>query len=75
MSIHTVREHIVYRNSGVVFIWHGGAYIDIGHIEDNEHKAYDVINVWDYKKGERIIPFTEEAMQARCDEWLNDNMF
>lgn len=45
-------------DTGIVFRWHGGAYIDVGYItrvRSNgdvdmvpEFRAEDVINVWDY---------------------------
>lgn len=42
-------------DSGTVFRWHGGAYIDVGTVGDagapgidgDDFHAYDVINVWD----------------------------
>lgn len=62
-------------DSGVIARWSGGAYIDLGYI-DNEHEfhAYDVINVYDYAKGEATISgFNDmrEAVDERlrlCDE-------
>jgi hypothetical protein len=64
--------------SGVVARWRGGEYIDIGSLQDqgqpgidgDDFHAYDVINVWDYAKGEPRIPRTLEAFQEAVDERL-----
>lgn len=42
--------------SGLLFVWHGGAYIDYGYSEDGAYAqgwdgAYDVLNVWDDQAG------------------------
>jgi hypothetical protein len=56
-------------DSGVVCQWHGGAYIELGYIDESgEFIAGDVINVWDYAKDEPRIPRTLDAFQEVCDE-------
>lgn len=57
---------------GTVARWHGGAYIELGHMD---HKtgafiAFDVINVWEYEASEPLIPRTLEAFQARVDQHI-----
>jgi hypothetical protein len=66
--------------SGVVARWHGGEYIDLGTLGDqgepgidgDDFHAYDVVNVWDYAKGEPRIPRTLEAFQTAVDERIAD---
>lgn len=59
--------------SGIVARWHGGAYIDLGFVsDDNEMMAQDCINVWDHEKDEPTIPRTLSAMQERVDEHLSE---
>lgn len=69
--------------------WWGGAYIEFGyvaeadsHIRNNlgqaSHEAgdwvaLDVINVYDYAKGEASIPFTREAMAEAIEERLSED--
>lgn len=74
--------------SGVTARWHGGEYIELGHVaqedtgpynnlgqpsyEAGEFIAQDVINVWDYEKGKPYIPHTPAAMQAHVDKWMEE---
>lgn len=54
--------------------WWGGAYIEFGWIDESgEWHATDVINVYDYAKGETSIPFTLDAMREAIEEHLNDD--
>jgi hypothetical protein len=48
--------------SGVRFVWHGGAYIDVD--------GMDCINVWNYERDVPTIPRTLEAFEARCRDWI-----
>jgi hypothetical protein len=50
--------------------WHGGAYIELTMPESVE--PTEVINVWDYEKGEPSIPFSHWALQDALDEWCED---
>lgn len=63
--------------TGLMFVWHGGAYIDIGTdpavYGGEEFQANDVINVYDYAKGEPDIPRTLDAFEARCLEYLEEH--
>lgn len=47
----------------------GGPYIEIG--ERLGHPV-EVINVWDYEKGEARIPFTQEAVREALDTWVRE---
>jgi hypothetical protein len=55
----------------VTFQWHGGAYIDIGHLQaDGEFIAHECINVWDYATDTPTIARTLDAFEHECREWL-----
>lgn len=64
-------------DSGAVARWHGGAYIELGYIDQAQgfpqFIAGDVINVWDYAKNEPRIPRTLDAFRERVDERLADD--
>lgn len=51
------------------YVWHGGAYIDIGPrpLPDGEFEAVDVMNVWDYAKGAPRIEATLPCFQKTCE--------
>jgi hypothetical protein len=63
---------IEYRDEdiGLVFRWHGGAYIDVGHygewgspgVDGDDFHAYDVINVWNDELEESTF---ESAVEIR----------
>jgi hypothetical protein len=53
----------------VQFVWHGGAYIDVGIAGDPFH-ASEVINVWDYRDDRPRIERTAEAFDAKVDDWI-----
>jgi hypothetical protein len=78
---------IEYRDedTGTVFRWHGGAYVDVGYIRhyedsDPEFKAEDVINVWDDERdisvfereavGRRPFRHILEMFESACAEYL-----
>lgn len=50
--------------------WYGGAYIDLTMPECIDPS--EVINVWDYEKGETSIPFSYWALQETLNEWCED---
>jgi hypothetical protein len=62
----------------VEFVWHGGAYIDVGStqamgspgINGDDFHAYDCINVWDYATDGPTIERSLEAFEARCQEYM-----
>jgi hypothetical protein len=70
------------------FQWHGGAYVDVGHIVDTrcdfnvdgvagyepgEFRAMDCINVWNYRTDEPTIQRTQEAFECVCRSYLGNN--
>jgi hypothetical protein len=65
---------------GTEFVWHGGAYIDVGStqamgspgINGDDFHAYDCINVWDYATDEPTIERSLEAFEQRCREYVED---
>lgn len=50
--------------------WWGGAYIELTMPECLEPS--EVINVWDYEKGEASIPFSYWALQETLNEWCEE---
>lgn len=72
------QPYMQYTAGDVTARWHGGEYIDLGYsqnqgedgIDGDDFHAYDVINVWDYAKGEPRIPRSLDAFKARVDEWV-----
>jgi hypothetical protein len=50
--------------------WWGGAYIELTMPDCVEPS--EVINVWDYAKGEASIPFSYWALQEVLDEWCEE---
>lgn len=54
-----------YTRRGCRFVWKGGIYIDI----NIEGQAVEVINVYNYAKGEIEIA-TQAEFVAACEEWL-----
>lgn len=57
----------------LIFIWSGGAYIDIHIRYDNGHVGIsdECINVWDYETDKTTIPFTPEALINEATEWID----
>lgn len=66
------KAHLVPESFMLVFVWHGGPYIDIsfGH---QGAVPFEVINVWDSAAGKAGIEFTQDALAAKVDEWLHDD--
>lgn len=65
-------KEVTFPNLGIVFVWHGGAYIDICTM-GRPRKAFEVINVWDDDKNAPGIPFTIPAIRKEAKEWIADN--
>jgi hypothetical protein len=64
----------VDEDRGIHARWWGGAYIEFGYVDEHgEWHAHDVINVYDYAKGETSIPFTPQAMAEAIEERLSDD--
>lgn len=73
-------------DTGLVFQWHGGAYIDVGVLatehnvirnnlgqpahDPGELIAHECINVWDYASDEPTIDRSLYAFEQRCRDWL-----
>jgi hypothetical protein len=63
---------------GFVARWHGGEYIELGYLDTEDLRrgsgetppfiAQEVINVWDYAKGEARIPRTLDERLAEEDD-------
>lgn len=49
--------------------WMGGPYIELG---TREGHPVEVINVYDYEKGEVSIPFRKSAMRKAVNQWIFD---
>lgn len=54
----------------LIFEWQGGPYIDVR--SSALRVPSEVINVWDYAKGERVIPFDRESLTAHVDQWITE---
>ena len=55
------------RGIGFSFEWWGGPYIEVALMG---HTASEVINVWDYSTDKPRIARTEEAFNAKVDDWI-----
>lgn len=83
-EIHQGDSAMIYRTEELMFIWKGGAYIDV------YYPAYDVasgrtygwvisdlnINVWDYNTDmvDMSIRWDDPAsFIAECEEWIKEN--
>lgn len=74
--------------SGVTARWHGGEYIELGYVaeedtgpfnnlgqpshEKGDFVAGDVINVWDHAEGRARIPFSADALAETVDARLSE---
>lgn len=76
----TGQKYMTYQKGYKLFVWHGGAYIDVciesttGNFTSNgKHYVYgeECIDIWDYVKGEPRIPFNKEAFLSEIEEWLS----
>lgn len=56
-------------NRKVKFTWHGGEYIELGWVG---YSPVEVINVYDYEKGEPSIPRTKPAFRKAITDWIED---
>lgn len=62
------KTHFTHRGRDFDATWEGGAYIDLrfaGYPTPTE-----VINVWDYERGEAYIPFTQNALHKALKRWV-----
>lgn len=65
-------RHKPYRyplDSGLVYVWHGGPYIDLVHQDEDGDVPTDVcLNVWDYEHDRARIDLTPLAfMTVVCE--------
>ncbi len=68
---------MIHSQGGLVFVWRGGAYIDIYAEQAFElwmtkHGAatpYEIINVWNYAQDRANIQSLEEFAQE-CEFWM-----
>lgn len=58
--------------TGLVFEWYGGPYIDVGYMNGGAFRALEVINVWGSHTNEPTIPRTEQAFLEQVRGWLNN---
>lgn len=61
------KDHAMNVTRTLHFQWHGGPYIEVGF---SLSKPVEVINVWDYAKGEPTIARTRRAFAAAIDSWI-----
>jgi hypothetical protein len=56
------------------FVWHGGEYIEYGVIPQpgEDFAPMEVLNVWDYEKGEPWLARNLDAFQKRCEAAVDD---
>lgn len=64
------RVQLVSRQGPWKATYEGGPYIEVWH----ESKSYplDVINVYDYAKGEPEIAFEQSAVRRELRHWINE---
>lgn len=55
-----------YAKRGCRFTWEGGEYIDVAI----NGQPIEVINVYDYERGEVKVERTQVAFVAACEAWL-----
>lgn len=67
---------MIHAVGGLVFVWRGGAYIDIYaeqgfDVKDphNSQPPYEVINVWNYAQ-DRANIVTLEEFEQECNFWV-----
>ena len=63
-----LKSRLTHKNRSFAATWQGGAYIDVrfaGYSQPTE-----VINVWDYEKGEIEIPFEQKALAKTLKRWV-----
>jgi len=60
----------------LIFVWSGGAYIDIFARDANDGVVVtdECINVFDYMNDTVTIPFTTTALIDQANQWIKDRM-
>jgi hypothetical protein len=62
------KSHLTHRGRDFDATWEGGAYIDVRFA--GFHQPTEVINVYDYEKGEIEIPFAQHELQKALKRWV-----
>jgi hypothetical protein len=62
---------MIYTTELATYEWHGGEYVEI--TPKGENIPVDVINVWDYEKGEPLIPRTFASLIRRVTRYEKEN--
>lgn len=61
---------------GLVYVWHGGAYIDICTVHNGQLMPTDhCLNVWDYHTDRPTIDRTREAFLATVADHYGSHRF
>jgi len=60
---------IDFEEYGISAKWEGGEYIDL--IAGGQ--PFHTLNVWDASRQTATIPFTEEALRAKVEEWVKED--
>ena len=64
-----LKSHLTHRGRDFDATWEGGAYIDIRFAGDSQ--PTEVINVYDYAKGEVEIPFVQSELKKELKRWVD----
>ena len=59
------------RGYRLAFQWSGGPYVDV-YWDRASGTPFEVVNVYDYQKGENVIPFERRALHNHCKAWALD---
>ncbi len=63
-----LKAHLTHKNRDFDVSWEGGAYIDVRF--GGWSTPTEVINVYDYEKGEITIPFTQHDLALELKRWV-----
>ncbi len=63
-----LKSHMTHRGRTFDATWEGGAYIDVRF--GGYGPPTEVINVYDYEKGEVEIPFEQSALRRTLKRWV-----
>ncbi len=63
-----LKSHFTHRGRDFDATWEGGAYIDVRF--GGTPTPTEVINVYDYEKGEVEIPFEQSALRRTLKRWV-----
>lgn len=60
-----------FKKAPLIFVWHGGAYVDIYYSDIDTHPITN-IGVWDYENDVPQIKSTAD-FHALCHRWYKEN--